>query len=274
MGNLTYQRLNVDYSASYSGFPHLIVSRSSSVKDWSPRWYRFRQGNAQQTDKDVLKLEFIGNPNNGDYIVPYIIEQNGNKTIDFMTLDNKEEGTIYVPNFTSLNKSIIMIPFNTFKKNNFTSDDVSSLFSFTASSVSDSPIIEEEEEEEEEEKPITDYPEGSLLRAIGDYKVYIIKGNYKRWIQTAEIYNHYGHLTWDDIIDVNPIVLAKYKESWLIRADGDKKVYELNADGTKHWLDMTAEQFVLTGHKWEMVYIVNNWERDFYKTGSAVMYSN
>ncbi|MBU4030838.1 hypothetical protein KJ756_01600, partial [Patescibacteria group bacterium] len=34
--NLTYQRLNVDESASYSGFPNLIVSRSSSSKDWSP----------------------------------------------------------------------------------------------------------------------------------------------------------------------------------------------------------------------------------------------
>jgi len=32
--DLTYNHLNVDYSASYSGFPNLIVSRSSSIKDW------------------------------------------------------------------------------------------------------------------------------------------------------------------------------------------------------------------------------------------------
>ena len=344
LNDLTYQRLNVDYSASYSGFPNLIVSRSSSVKDWSPRWYRFRQGTIQQTENDTLKLEFIGSANNGDFKVPYIIEQDGNKTINFMSLNNQEQGIAYIPNFTSLNKSVIMIPFNTYKKNNFTSDDPTSFFSFTASSISDvlSPVInsifptegsinggfeitingvnlseinkiifggiEIIDFEIKSSQEITfiapanpiglidisifntegntfvlnnaftysddglSYPEGSLLRAIGDYKVYIIKGGYKRWIQTAEIYNHYGHLTWDDIINVNPSMLAKYKEAWLIRADGDKKVYELNADGTKHWLNMTAEQFTLTGRKWDMVYIVNNWERDFYKTGSAVMY--
>jgi len=124
----------------------------------------------------------------------------------------------------------------------------------------------------EEEETIVSYPEGSLLRDKNGYKVYIINGNYKRWIQTAEIYNHYGHLTWDDIINVEASILAQYQEAWMIRADGDKKVYELNADGTKHWINMTAEQFVLTGHKWEMVYIVNDWERDFYKIGSSVMY--
>ena len=270
LDDLTYQRLNIDYSASYSGFPNLIVSRSSSVKDWSPRWYRFRQGTAQQTENDTLKLEFIGSANNGDFRVPYIIEQSGNKTINFMSLDDQEYGIAYIPNFTSLDKSVIIIPFNTYKKNNFTSNDSSSFFSFIASSISEIPVVIEEEEE----KPTVNYPEGSLLRAIGDYKVYIIKGGYKRWIQTAEIYNHYGHLTWDDIIDVDASVLSQYQEAWLIRADGDKKVYELNADGTKHWLNMTAEQFSLTGRKWEMVYIVNDWERDFYNIGADVMYSN
>jgi len=273
LGDLTYQRLNVDYSASYSGFPNLIVSRSSSIKDWSPQWYRFRQGSVQETDKDTLKLEFIGSANNGDFQVPYIIEQGASKIVNFMSLDDYQQSTVYIPNFTSLNKSIVMIPINQYKKSGFTKDDASSFFSFNASSVSDVPIIEDDDNEEEDDKPIISYPEGSLLRAIGDYKVYIIKGKYKRWIQTAEIYNHYGHLTWDDIINVNPSVLAGYQEAWMIRADGDKKVYELNADGTKHWLNMTAEQFVLTGHKWEMVYIVNNWERDFYNIGSDVMYA-
>ena len=270
LNDLTYQRLNVDYSASYSGFPNLIVSRSSSVKDWSPRWYRFRQGTIQQTENDTLKLEFIGSASNANFKVPYITEYGGNKIVNFMSLDNYQQGVAYIPNFTSLNKSVTMIPFNVLKQSNFTSNDASSFFSFIASSVSDVPVIEEEEEEEEE--PIPSYPEGSLLRAIGDYRVYIIKGKYKRWIQTAEIFNNYGHLTWDDIIDVNASVLAQYKEAWLIRADGDKKVYELNADGTKHWMNMTAEQFTLTGRRWDMVYIVNDWERDFYKTGSAVMY--
>lgn len=266
--NLTYQRLHVDYSASYSGFPNLIVSRSSSIKDWSPRWYRFRQGTIASTDKDVLKLEFDGSTTRGDFRVPYIVtSQNSQTTVQFIPLDN-QEGVIYVPDFTSLNKSVIMIPFNQYKKSGFSGNEALGSFSFTASSVAEVPVIENSQENQ----PTVNYPEGSLIRAIGDYKVYIIKNGYRRWIQKAEIFNAYGHLRWEDIIEVSPEELAEYQEAWLIRADGDCRVYEVNADGTKHWLNMTAEEFVISGRLWGMVYIVNSFERDFYQTGADVLF--
>jgi len=266
--NLTYNHLNVDYSASYSGFPNLIVSRSSLIKDWASYWYRFRQGGRIETDRDNLKLEFEGLGNNTDFKVSYIVSGYRIPTeVKSISIED-QKGTAYIPNFTSLDKSIILIPSNQYKKSGFGTSESSSLFSFTATSVSDIPIIIDEEED-----VVPDYPEGSLLRTKGDYKVYIIKGDYKRWIQTAEIFNNYGHLTWDSIIDVDSSVLTKYQEAWMIRADNDTKVYELNADATKHWINMTAEQFTLTGHKWDMVFIVNDWERDFYTTEADVMYS-
>ena len=91
------------------------------------------------------------------------------------------------------------MPFNQYKLGGFGSNELSTLFSFTASSITEDEVVIEDNEEEIE---LPSYPEGSLLRAKGDYKVYIIKNNYKRWIQTAEIFNNYGHLSWDDIIDV------------------------------------------------------------------------
>ncbi|MBU1289647.1 hypothetical protein KKG85_00120 [Patescibacteria group bacterium] len=268
--NLTYQRLNVDESASYSGFPNLIVSRSSSSKDWSPYWYEFKQGTAQATDRDTLKLEFVGSELRGDFRAPYIVtDQNGESTVQFISLNN-QKGTAYIPNFSSLGKSVVMIPFNQYKKSGFGSNDVSVSFSFTASSVTESevPVIEEEEIIE----PIVNYPDGSLIRAKGDYKVYIINGGYKRWIQNSKIFDYYGHLNWESIIEVSREELSGYRESWLIRADGDKRVYEVNGDGTKHWLNMTAEQFSITGRLWDMVYIINTSERDLYQTGADVMY--
>jgi hypothetical protein len=269
--NLTYYRLHTNYSASYSGFPNLIVSRSSSIKDWAPYWYQFRQGTAGSTERDTFKLEFVGSTQRGDFRVPYIVtDQNNQTTVQFIPLDN-QQGVVYIPNFTSLNKSVIMIPFNQYKKSGFGSNESLALFSFTASSVVAAPITEDNEEEIINQ-PTTSYPEGSLIRAIGDYKVYIIKGNYKRWIQRAEIFNAYGHLRWGDIIEVSPEELASYQETWLIRADSDHRVYEVNTDGTKHWLNMTAEEFTISGHQWKMVYIVNSFERDFYTTGADVMF--
>lgn len=112
--------------------------------------------------------------------------------------------------------------------------------------------------------------DGSLIRATGDYKVYIVNGDYKRWIQNPKIFDFYGHLSWDKIIEVTPEIRDSYKDAWLVRAANDPRVYELNGDGTKHWLNMTPEQFTATGRSWDMVYIINSAERDFYLTGAAV----
>jgi hypothetical protein len=250
----------------------LIVSRSGSIKDWSAQWYRFRQGGALSTDRDNLELIFNSLGNRSDFRVPYIvISPDSETTVQFISLEN-QKGTAYIPNFSSLNKTVIMVPFNQYKKKDFGSSEPLSAFSFTASSVSEVPSIIEDNEGTTSTPPTVNYPDGSLLRAKGDYKVYIIKGNYKRWIQSAEIFNAYGHLSWEDIIEVEPSELAQYQEAWLIRADGDPRVYELNADGTKHWLNMTAQQFTTSGRLWEMVYIINTFERDSYQTGPDVLF--
>jgi len=133
---------------------------------------------------------------------------------------------------------------------------------------------EEDEEEEEEECPeeiVIEINDGDLIRAAGDYRVYIVDGNYKRWIQSSEIFNFYGHLGFAAVKEVSELQLESYTNSWLIRADGDKKVYEINADHTKHWLNITAEQFTVSGRSWNMVYVVNCQERDFYITGADVL---
>jgi len=342
--NLTYQRLHTDYSVSYSGFPNIIVSRSGSVKDWSPRWYRFRQGIPVFTNRDTLKLEFVGSTNRGDFRVPYIVMgENAQTTVQFISLED-QKGTAYIPNFTSLKKMVIMIPFNQYKESGFSESELLSSFSFTASSImintavigglspvngstaggfeitisgsnllsvnqitfggvniSNFNIVNDRaitfitpvhtaglvdiilKDSSGIEAVLANsftylsgsgggYPDGSLLRAKGDYKVYIIKGNYRRWIQSAEIFNQYGHLKWEDVIEVDTSEMVKYQDAWLIRAANDLKVYEVNADGTKHWLNMTAQKFTISGRLWDMVYIVNSFERDSYITGSAVEY--
>ena len=55
--------------------------------------------------------------------------------------------------------------------------------------------------------------------------------------------------------------MNQYQQAWMIRADGDKKVYEVDENGVKKWLNITAEQFSASGRLWEAVYIVNNFER-------------
>ena len=116
---------------------------------------------------------------------------------------------------------------------------------------------------------------GALFKELDDYKVYIAKGAFcKRWIQTQEILNCYEHLRTihPDSWLVNPGYADTKLTTWLVRVEGDCKVYEINGDMTKHWLNMTAEQFIETGRSWDMISIINDCELNLYTAGSQVLF--
>jgi len=50
----------------------------------------------------------------------------------------------------------------------------------------------------------------------------------------------------------------------------DKKVYAVWPDGTKHWLNMSAKTFSDSGRDWNSIFIVNDAELNFYKTGPDI----
>lgn len=108
--------------------------------------------------------------------------------------------------------------------------------------------------------------EGSLIRAKGTSAVYIVKGKYRRHISDAKIFGMYGHLGFADVADLSGDELNLYRESKLIRLDGDPKVYEIAPDKTKKWLNITAEEFLSRGHSFDSVYTVNEKEFDFFLT--------
>ena len=107
-------------------------------------------------------------------------------------------------------------------------------------------------------------PNGSLIRMIDDYKVYIIKNNYLRHIIDEIIFSFYGHLNKDDIQETDPSLINNCQESYLIREANDYKVYKIE-DNKKQWLNITVEEFE-EKYNWEEVFVVNERERDFYKT--------
>jgi len=55
------------------------------------------------------------------------------------------------------------------------------------------------------------YPDSILIRLTGDYKVYKLENNQKRWIKTIEAFNRLG-LNWDEIAPVNDTELNAYME--------------------------------------------------------------
>ena len=109
-----------------------------------------------------------------------------------------------------------------------------------------------------------------IVKIVGDTK-------YIRHIVSLEIFNYYGHLKWENLKQVDS--LDEYSLSGWVRhntgpngtAGPTDKVYEINGDQTKHWINMTAEDFLSHGGSEPAIYSVNQGELDLYATGADVM---
>lgn len=265
--------IKIEPTAKYDIFnPLTAVSIGGNIQDWSARWYKFSGANL--VDK-TLRLNFEGKNISGDFKIPYIAEtSNGETSLKYMALTN-DSGMSYIKNFGNEVKSVLVIPashsINT--KTASTSDDTKS-FTLSVNVIDNSDVPQEELTKNEINFVKLDLPDGSLVRAKGDYKVYIINGRYKRHILDGKIFDFYGHLSWATVSEVDPEILAGYEESFWVRADGDERVYEINGDKTRHWLNMSAEAFSVSGRKWEAISIINKAERDFYIIGADVKFQS
>jgi len=120
-------------------------------------------------------------------------------------------------------------------------------------------------------------PRGNLIRAKDDFKVYIIEPPFKRHIFNPVIFNMYGHLRWEDIIEVDSEIVSSYITSDLYRSYDDFRVYsleevdEIQGVAIKHHIDMSAQQFEDKGYSWQQIFIVNPEERDYYQTGENLV---
>lgn len=108
-----------------------------------------------------------------------------------------------------------------------------------------------------------------IVKTVGDKK-------YIRHIVSPEIFNHYGHLKWGNIIQVD--LLDGYSLSSRVRvstgpnatSNAGDRVYEINGDQTRHWMNMTAERFLNRGGSDAAIYSINQGELDLYGVGADV----
>lgn len=131
---------------------------------------------------------------------------------------------------------------------------------------------------------ISEIAEGDIIQCktcADPFAVYIVKivgsVKYIRHIVNIEIFNHYRHLKWENLKQVNS--LGDYSMSGWVRvntgpngsAGPADKVYEINGDQTKHWINMTAEQFLLHGGSEPAIYNINDGELNLYAAGPDVI---
>ena len=255
---------------------------SDSVRDWSGHWYELAPTSAAATGAAAFNLliNFRNEDSSASFKMPILISNaDGTRSIKYLTFDNGFSSDIIL-NFGTKVKSVILIPSSQTKPAGSFANELSFGFSYAAKVTASTQAAVLPPKPADSINSIggtslsllkPNYPDGSLIRSRGDYKVYVIEGRYKRWLQSPLILAAYPHLGWQSIIEVTPSELDGYQTAWFIRAEGDVKVYEVNGDLTRHWLNMSAEQFSASGRNWDTVFAVNKTERDLYRAGAEVV---
>lgn len=345
--NLNNENLHVSATSSFMLYSNNVaqsntIKSEKNIKSWSGKWYQFISSPILSAPNQTLKISLNTDTTDSFFQVPYVIENiTGDLTLKYFNLQGNQNRNIYVDNFGTAVKSVVIMPINEGKDSLAENQEIPVKFSFAASLVSpDQPSIKNitpktsalgdrtlvtitgenfiqgltvkfggvlateislidsktviakappfyNNTEVDVEitnadsttavaaksfaylSPIQLIKDGSLIRAEGDYKVYVVMGKYKRWIQSEKIFGFYN-FKWNDIVTVTPGVRDSYATSMLVRADNDYKVYEIGKDNKKHHLYMSGAKFEASGRKWEAIFVINDLEKNLYKIGSVV----
>ena len=106
-----------------------------------------------------------------------------------------------------------------------------------------------------------------LIRAQGDFRVYVVKNNFKRHIINLEAFNAGGY-KWSDIQSVSAANRDQYPDVVLLRAESGIKVYKIE-NGTRVWIK-TVEEFESAGYKWSEIFDISLSELNVYPEGEIV----
>ena len=115
--------------------------------------------------------------------------------------------------------------------------------------------------------------EGALIRATNGIDIYIVKyvgsKRFKRLILSPSVFNNYGHLKWEDVMDVSQAILDSFTTSELVRVIGDDKIYRLYPQGDKGQKRLIKNNSVLTrlGLDPDSIYEINSFDRESYARG-------
>ncbi|MBI4812155.1 hypothetical protein HY798_01745 [Candidatus Falkowbacteria bacterium] len=230
---------------------------ASWIKDWSPRWYKIDSSDSRSK---TLKIDFEGYGINSDFMVSYILWDGIANKAYSMNLNADQRGGLLIPKFGSQIRSVLLVPVNTEKRSNFSNSDPNIPFSFKISASTNFPSL---------------LPDGSLVKADNDSKVYQIDKVSKRWITDANIFITRG-FKWADIKTLAASDLAIYPEGkavgWsdgtLIKSSDAPTVYVVSMEKKRPF--SSAEVFVGLGYRWGNIKTISQSDLDQYESGVQI----
>lgn len=247
--NLSFGNFRVLPTSIFRIYDNSSSGATFRIDNWSGQWHKFVPGAIGE--EATLHLKISSSQRDG-LSFPYIVSDFSGGT-EVQHWDFSRGNTFSLDGFGTKISSVVLVP--VLAKEGFENASYIGTFSiegFVSNSSAGS------------------FFDGSLIRAKEDSKVYVVKKSlnpgktFIRWIQSEKNFGFYKHLSWNDVLEIQPALRASLQESFLIRKAGDYKVYEADASGRKKWLDMTPREFEDRGYNWDAVYEVNDAEFNWY----------
>lgn len=235
-----------------------------NFSDWQAKWLAL--DNLPAGNNNVLQID-LSSAQLADFRLAAVLYKNDQPSeLKFYNLTNLVTPSIYFKLDAGVNK-VVLIPAKFSKLYDFTDHEATVPLTLRIRRAIDtSPLTPEEATGANPNAVLTvsKLIDGSLIRVVGDSKVYLYQNGYRRWIRNEKIFRFYDW-SFAQVINLDQTQVETIPESNLIQLAGDKKVYQLDELNRKHWLKMTGEKFITSGRNFSAVFKINKNEFNFYK---------
>lgn len=246
---------------------------SEQVKDWQPYWYSVEQFASGQ--KDTLRINFASYSLESFYI-PYIIFKKSGQIETKTFTPSQSNSQIEISGIGNDFDRVVFVIIKKDKIGGFTDNEQSVSISLVVDRFSSPELTKPELARDQTvaqvlnqslpKPPTSNIVNGSLIRAKGDYKVYISKDNWIRHIINSSFLKFYPR----SIQEIDSTVLSSKSVSNLIRYEKGTRVYRVDEKGYRHWLNISGKQFISLGLSRDPIFSVSLSELYSYKLGGNI----
>lgn len=253
-------------------------NQSVSVKDWQPVWQEFIMGQSGVGVDQALKLQISGDSSQNFLLTYVVFFADGTYDVERMPLNQGSRIAYLLSSGVSdtstsgsqITKVLVALT-KAQKTENFGSSELASNIATTVSLVpKETARVAMSDGSAVFNARAQVLRDGSLIRRNNEQDVYVIKGKYKRYMPPQAI-GLYGHLNVANVISVTPAVFDSFDTSNYILGIDTKPVYAIWWDSTKHWINISAEQWEASGRDWNAIFVVNQAELGYYARGEDVI---
>lgn len=234
-----------------SGLPE--YSSTQYIRDWQPLWLEFDTSAVTSDQAKSARIDIKGEAGQ-NFIVSYLAFHNSGQVELGKINIISGQGNAYIINSSDKFNKVVVLATKSTKISGFGKSETPGYLNVKVSMV---------DTKNAEANTLKD---GALIKRPREKEVYVIWGKYKRYLNPGVI-SLYGHLDPTSAIELEPEVFNSYQTANYVKYVNEEKVYAIWPDSTKHWLNITPQQWDASNRDWGAIFTINDLELNYYKTG-------